>query len=570
MKKLIKLLFVLTAGIMLFTACEEDEFTEEDAMQSMQEIDLSLTITNGSTLGEPVDTASVKILKDSEAVEKTTNSEGMVTFEDLPVGDEFNVYVSRDGYTSVVAKLDLSTENYRVSQVNREIKIFPLNGDALATVKGRVDIETDLTNREKERASGLKIRVYNKNLSENNTQKYYVDSTDANGEYNIKVPVSQSGSDLYVQFPDIEKTQEVAVQEEGEKMITSVPALFNSDNGSNAPSIEAVSSAYATIEEPGTVGSGFALGTTPVAKNLTATSKIKVFEDGSGYKKDTAIYFNEPGDNGDTAYVWVDVNTAVGHPDSSSIESLSLRDNGAKYSFKPTISFMGLNGSGLEYEFRFETSYKVYLKNNGSNYIKLPKVSAIYKEWNGGEIVRETDENLNSYNELENFGNNINHYLTAKSNGKIYVNDNGTEDTLFTTKYLATSPILNVKNNEKEKAEITLEVYNDGTIGISDDAPGFGYNPSNPPAVTINSLAGYGSGAEIETEVGTNGEVINFEIMDDGTDYVQNVNEYSNGIEPHYVGFDGYAQEGYVHRDVMPGNTVYAEFDYGTGIPKED
>ena len=567
MKNLIKFLFVLAAGSIIFTACENDEFTEEDAMQSMQQIDLSLTITNGSTLGEPVDTASVKIIKNSKAVEKTTDEEGMVTFKDLPVGDEFNVYVSRDGYTSVVAKLDLSTDNYRVGQVNRDIQIYPLNGDNLATVNGRVDIETDLTNRETERVSGLKVRVFNKTLTEDNTQKYYVDSTDANGEYSIKVPVSQAGSDLYVQFPDIERTQTVAIEEEGEKMVASVPVLFNCDTTSYVPSIDAVSSAYATIEEPGNVGSGFALGTKAVAEYLSNTSNIGVYEHGSGYEKDTAIYFNEAGDNGDTAYVWVDVNTTAGHPDSSSIQSLTINDNGAKYSFKPSISFMGLKGSGLEYEFRFETSYNVYLKNKGSNYIKMPRVSAVYKYWNG-EILRKTDRDLNSNNELG--GNEINHYLNLKSNGKIYVNGNGDEDTLFTTRNLAAAPVLNVIDNESKQAELSLNVNNDGSISIDNTVSGFGYDPTNPPAVTIEGLADYGTGAEIETEVGTNSKVAVFEILNEGEEYVQNVNEYVTGIAPHYRGFDGYREEGYMHRNVMPGNKVYAEFDYGTGSPKED
>jgi hypothetical protein len=568
MKNLIKFLFVLAAGSMIFTACENDEFTEEDAMQSMQQIDLSLTITNGSTMGEPVDTATVKVIKDSKAVEKSTDSEGMVTFKDLPVGDQFNVYVSRDGYTTVVANLDLSTENYRISQVNREIQIYPLNGDDLATVTGQVDIETDLTNRESEQVSGLKVRVYNKNLTEDNTQKYYVDSTDANGEYSIKVPVGQEGSDLYVQFPDIERTQAVAVEEEGEKMIASVPTLYNSTMYTDSSAIDPVSSAYATIEEPGKVGSGLAFGTKADAKLMSNTSNIAVFEGGSGYENDTIIYFNEPGHNGDSAYVFVRVNTTPGHPDSSSIESLTINDNGAKYSFKPSISFMGLKGSGLEYEFRFETAYHVYLKNNGSNYLKLPKISAVYKDWNGGDLFREVDRNLNSNNELG--GNNISNYLALKKNGKYYVNGNGDEDTLFTTKNLAKSPEITVKNNEKKQAEITLDVNNDGTIGIGDEVFGFGYDPTNPPAVTVESLADYGAGAEIEAEVGSDGKISKFELIDDGSDYVQNVNEYTVAISPHYKGFDDSQQDGYVHRNVMPGNTVYAEFDYGTGVPKED
>ena len=500
MRNIFKFMLFIAAGAMILVSCEEDKFTEKDAMESLQTIDVALTIQDGSSYAEGVEGATVKVLKDSSSsstLEKTTDASGYVIFEDMKIGGDISVYVNKDNYTKALFQVSTSTDSYRESQISKTVKIYPLDGENMATVEGQLTIETDLTNREREKLANQEVKVINHGLGDN-IEKSFVGTTDGEGKYSIKVPVNADGGDnLTVYGPaKIDTAQTLAMNEK----VVSKPTVYYSDNY-NPSQIPFVSSAVASIDAPNDVGSGFELGVKAKGTSFRDHSNIELIQGGSGYhienSTDTLLPMSE-GINEDTT--WVRVFISKSGSDSSSITNIDLPiayDNGL-YISEPSLDLSVLGGSGAMIDIQFESEYLVYIKNNGSGYNAVPKVSATYKEYQGSTIVKEIDEDLNNDNELHEYTwEEFNDFINIHD-GSLYPSNSAYDrDTLFVTKGLTEKPELSITSSGGQQAILKINQWdiNSSDSTITDfymEQNGQGYDPANPPQVNVSSLAAYG------------------------------------------------------------------------------
>ncbi|MCD4833468.1 MAG: hypothetical protein K8R31_06705, partial [Bacteroidales bacterium] len=392
MKNLLKFIaFALIAGL-FFNSCEEDTFTEEDAMKALQEVDLIIAVTDKSNFDQPVDAATVSTVIDGVTVEKITDATGMVTFEDVKIGGNLNVYVSKENYTTSFTTVNTTPSDYRQATVSASVYIYSLADENLVTVKGQLTIETDLTNRTKEVVAGAEVRAYNYNLP-NGSAKAFVNTTDAEGKYEIKVPVNATGNDyIQVRFNSLDTTRTVGVSLNNIYSVETQNAFYDIEGSTNPTDIPAVPSALITIGAPAASGSGFELTTevdTSTSLLTDATGNywnMDILTTGSGYF---------PNITGSDTTVWVFFSPDTKGLDTARVE-LTFEKNGglvsidgmldygtwngrnAKYSAKPTIDLNVGGGTGAEIYYDFRLNYNVKINNNGAGYITLPTIKKTY------------------------------------------------------------------------------------------------------------------------------------------------------------------------------------------------
>ena len=253
------IIFVFFMIPWIMISCEKDRYSEEEAMDSLQHTDLFIQIQNGSTFSETLEDAKVSLSHEGESSEKTTDSTGCVVFKNLNIGEKVTVQVSKKNYTRAVFEVSTSPGSYQVSQITKTLKIYPLTGENLATVKGQLTLETDLTNRKREYVANKQIKVVNHNLSKNQVGTF-TGKTDSLGNYQVKVPVNPQGSDnLEVLFPVVDTTQTLAMELGNRYQIVHQGTTYFPDQY-KASEIPCTPSAYASIEHPPDSAKGFRLG----------------------------------------------------------------------------------------------------------------------------------------------------------------------------------------------------------------------------------------------------------------------------------------------------------------------
>ncbi|MCG8389516.1 MAG: hypothetical protein MJA30_28445, partial [Cytophagales bacterium] len=140
---LLSCLFI--AGI--FTACDDD-FTEEDALNAQQTIDLSIHVIDFFNTTSLQD-VSVSVVQDGTTISGTTNEQGVATFTDIEIGGSIPVTVSRENYTTVQRLVSVNVTNFRQGQRTETIPVLSLTENT-GTITGRLEIETDVTNEDTE------------------------------------------------------------------------------------------------------------------------------------------------------------------------------------------------------------------------------------------------------------------------------------------------------------------------------------------------------------------------------------------------------------------------------------
>ncbi len=564
MKNVLKFIaFALIAGF-FFNSCEEDTFTEEDAMKALQEVNLIIAVTDNSNYDQPVDAATVRTVIDGITVEKTTDATGMVTFENVKIGGYLNVYVSKENYTTSFTTVNTTPSDYRQTVISSNISIYSLSDENLVTVKGQLTIETDLTNRTKEVVAGAEVIAYNPSLPSGST-KAFVGISDAEGKYEIKVPVNSDGyDDITVEHRSIDTTRTVGVSKNYVYTVETQNALYEAEYY-EATDISVVPSAVITIGAPAASGSGFELTTevdTSTSLLTDATGNywnMDILTTGSGYF---------PNITGSDTTVWVFFSPDTKGLDTARVE-LTFEKNGglvsidgmlnygtwngrnAKYSAKPTIDLNVGGGTGAEIYYDFRLYYNVKINNNGTGYITLPTVKKTY--------VSYGVQNINTYS--------LSSYAFI-ANGSIYA-DGG--DILSTEGRYDSAPTFTIVDDESSQAFAYFNYWDIGTdstfnAGYSWISAGDNYDPGNPPTVTITSLASYGSGVEFRAEVSSTGVINNLELINSGNGYARNINDYkSNGTISTQGGDYGSTGDTYFD-NVLPGEVLISNVYYGTGL----
>ncbi len=196
----------LMAGVLISVAAVscKDEFTEADLLEKQQTIDLSIYVNNRSLNSEPpVEGATVTISQNGNTLSATTDASGAAVFPDVQIGG-YVYRVEAANFITANGSDEIYAGNFRQGQVTEEISLYSMDDASLATIKGRLAIETDLTNEDTEFAEGVTIT-----FRAVDDQIFEV-TTDAEGRYEVMVPTRQNGYSIQMAFPDLELSQRVA------------------------------------------------------------------------------------------------------------------------------------------------------------------------------------------------------------------------------------------------------------------------------------------------------------------------------------------------------------------------
>lgn len=197
----------LLIGLMTLSISCKEQFTEEEALKAQQLVDFAMFVYNESSgEREPVAGATVTFIQGSNKVESTTDESGVALFPNVKFGG-FVYIVTAENFTSVTDNEYIYADDLRTSQETYSVGIYSNADETLATIKGKIQLETDLTNETREAIEGITLR-FRVNL--NNGDKVFTASTDADGNYEVKVPVRNNGSSVYVQYPDVLAGQKIA------------------------------------------------------------------------------------------------------------------------------------------------------------------------------------------------------------------------------------------------------------------------------------------------------------------------------------------------------------------------
>lgn len=568
MKKQISKLILLMVPMMLLLSCNKDKFSEKDALETQQTIDLVVTVVDASSALAPVQGATVTIISDSTVVSKTTNSNGTVVFPNIKIGGDASISVAKTDFTSVLQSVQTDPDSYRQTQVSALVMVYSLSSDKLATFNGRLTMQSDLTNRLREPAVGVTVKARNNSMD--NTQ-IFTALTDADGKYAISVPVSSGGDQIELFYPEFTVNQTLAFVKDNQSIAVGTRSVLYKSNSSPVTSalsnIPAIPSIYATVAPPAaSVGSGFALDTRPNRVSLNPNSTTLLVDGGAGYNGGVALpnylLSFSPDPNGVSSQLQVDI------AGGKIINIDGIINNGATYSSAPTLNLNVLSATTqASINLYFATTYKVFTSNRGTGYIYFPLVSVETETFSSGTRVKAVDPNVNDASgQLIGYNNFLSSYSTI-SGGIIKSNSNG--DTLVTsTNYFSAAPVFSVANLPTKNAVLSLNtgsINADSTLAsITVSTAGLGYNPSAPPAVTLTTLASYGSGAVAKATVTTSGTLSSIYITNPGKKYVKNVNDYRNtGVtgftydEPSYPSTNFYG--------VKPGDIFVQDVYYGTG-----
>lgn len=549
----------------LLIACDKGDVTQEDIIKNQQKIDLVINVINASNGLAPVDSALVSIVTSDGALSSGTDENGVAIFEGISITDDIPVTVTKSNFTSVTTTVDGSPNNYRQAMVSSTITLYELTGSNIAVVRGRLTIETDVTNREQEAVpADLIIRAYNYSMT---NEIAFFGTTDADGNYEISIPVSSYGNDdIELVYPEITADQTVAIQDEENYVIEVVQRQtyysLASDAKNNA--IPGVPSIYVTVDAPPSesAGSGFGLAAVVVPTLVSSYSDAILVSGGSGYTDhtDTLLYLSE-GANGDTAQIQVDI---VG---GRIINIDGFVNNGALYTEQPTLNTNFGGGSGAEIEIQFRAIYYVVITDNGSDYVDFPDAYYDYSFYSSNTLVNQTNSlNLNSYTDI--------------LDGRIVNDDINYGDTI-TSIISATMPELTVVDIPSMPiiAEIPYTSINATTgqiTGITVYDYGYGYDQASHPAITFTTVAGYGSGAAAVINIDNDGTMDDYIITNNGSEYVRNVNDFRDDgttsddeEDPNFSYSSYYDGFRYVYNVEAGGEYVRSAY-YGTGIPEEE
>lgn len=303
MKKIrFKLLLSLALLAGIFTACE-DEFSEKDALDAQQSIDLSVYVFDGYS-NNALEDASVSLIKDGNEKTSETNSLGVATFSKVKIGSNMPVQVKKDGYTSVRKMVNIDNIDYRQSSYSVYVPVLSLDSNT-ATIKGSLDIQTDLTNTSLEvppEGTEVLAHVFIESMPmvmaiplASSTQQpvELTATTDAEGKFEFIVP-SKNMSGVYVQikYPTLTLDQTIAKNQdkgqpefpETEPSIVNIPTVFNPSG--DAEGVPVVPSVYATVPAPSGDGERAVISNVDINNNGEVWD-IDFSDNGSGYTADS-------------------------------------------------------------------------------------------------------------------------------------------------------------------------------------------------------------------------------------------------------------------------------------------
>jgi len=360
MKTLPKFLITLLVGLLFIYSCEEDSFTEEDALKALEEnalqndsinnkyVELTIKVINASgdfaTKGHAG--ATVTISLDGESLSDTTNTEGAITFTGLKPG-VYAVNIAMAGFTTV----DFTTEANVYGNYSVQIPILSTTTN-LMTISGKVTLETNLLNAAREAASGVTV------IAKPNLPDYFeyipdvreiaysgytnTATTDENGIYSISVPADKAGELSYtISVPVFEKNQTLLLEELNGVDVTGagnpaqvIATRFGTSLTSLTSPVPAVSPVYCVFSAPEHTFTPAILSVEIDTDNSGSVDKAYVTEAGANYGPyDPYITINNTNANGSDAYAVLITDNNTGQ-----IEYINIVGSGSDFTTIPTVN----------------------------------------------------------------------------------------------------------------------------------------------------------------------------------------------------------------------------------------
>lgn len=355
-------IFIFTLGLILsLSSCDNNEFTEEDALKSLQQVSLQVSVLDAANDNIPVEGAQVQIGTIGSNTIATTNEFGIASFDKVPISGHIVMSVTKTDYTTTTTTINTIPNNYRQNVISSIVQTYALTGENIVTVSGQLTLESDLTNTSREVLSNAEVVVKNHNLQ--STQKYFSAKTDENGFYEIKIPVASDNSDqLSITFPkQIETNRKAAENNNNVYSIETRMAIY-SPFGYSTSSIPRVPSAIITIAAPasGNQATAYLDYYYGINSSTGGINNVNLSNNGSGYDPNTPPTVNVTSlmGYGNGAEITANV-SQYGY-----ITNLNITNPGKNYRFNVN-SYNGDNNNSYE-QSGYITS-NTYSNNNYSN-----------------------------------------------------------------------------------------------------------------------------------------------------------------------------------------------------------
>ncbi len=187
--------------------------------------------------GKPIEGASVEMLASLNGEQKTvstmTDAEGMAYFDNLTIGGNI-LKISKENYSSMLGVINFKFENgynYEITDgsvlpiAKNESAIVPLfsaSTESVATITGKVTVDSDLTNKILEVPEGVSISanlnsyvisqsegVFIDEFTMNSDGNYGTTTVNADGTYELKVPATVDGTYISMLIPELTMDQTV-------------------------------------------------------------------------------------------------------------------------------------------------------------------------------------------------------------------------------------------------------------------------------------------------------------------------------------------------------------------------
>lgn len=393
MKKIAAVLSLALLGLFtIFSSSCKKDFNEEDAirlqdsLQTVREntrdsllqvggiINYSVNVVSvgNSVFGKSVNAsgALVTVAQHGVVVSKTTGAEGIATFDDMRVGN-VAVHVQLADHTTADFIADL-TPNTAIGGPGQDVSgtiryaatlvpMFPTTGTSVATIRGKISVESNLVNNTREIAAGAQvigvidvtspdfepyIATMGGSINTDNAGKIIsiafsnagsVGTADALGEFTLTVPGTAQGLPIKLEVIDYVADQSILLlQLHGQDVYGTQTIRTTFSNGVIVGTpIPTVLAAYVTISPP-TGAIGVCTSPAGVTPNIVggAITSYTVLPAGSGYTATPNIVINSATGVGASA-------TAVLDPLTGGISSVNVVSGGNGYiaaTVSPVIS----------------------------------------------------------------------------------------------------------------------------------------------------------------------------------------------------------------------------------------
>ncbi|MCX6334718.1 MAG: hypothetical protein NT092_10520, partial [Bacteroidia bacterium] len=278
-------------------------------------------------------------------------------------------------------------------QVGNIIPMIPVSGTTTGFIKGKVTLESDLTNKSPENApSGTKVvaTVSTSSSALSSISSGVITSmsygslslealTDANGDYSMIVPATSMGLDYTLTVSDFTATQSLLMTTKAGVPVTgvqTVPTYFGSTYSSGSSTVPTVSPVIVAIGAPDYTFTP--ASATSVVTNTWGIDYIQITNSGSYY--DISNSFTSvpivnplPGTGGTSALASITINpagqiTVFNVTSKGSLYATSLENTAFTFPYIKTaakVEVLAVNGSGGI------TSWRVMPANQGEFYSRV-------------------------------------------------------------------------------------------------------------------------------------------------------------------------------------------------------